>query len=85
MARRQVDRDSPEINIAEGRLLYAMRSIWDDLAEAREAKKSALLLGVTPPLVRGLNLHRGRSHRAATPADGTAVQPPITVDSKKAP
>jgi hypothetical protein len=52
----QIDRDSPAINAAEGRLYFIMRVLWDDLAEARKAGASSLQLSVTPTLLRGLNL-----------------------------
>jgi hypothetical protein len=82
-ARRQVDRDSPEINIAEGRLYFVMRSIWDELAEARQDKKTALLLSVTHALVRGLNLHRNRRAGGKTTSGAAEDQAPITVQSGK--
>jgi hypothetical protein len=62
---RQVDRDSPAINIAEGRLYFVMRTIWDDLAAARQKNKTSLLLTVTPTLLRGLNINRTPSRKAA--------------------
>ena len=52
----QVDRDGPAVNEAEGRLLYVMRPLWDDLAEAREDGLTSLQLTVTPSLLRGLDL-----------------------------
>jgi hypothetical protein len=55
-AARVIDRDSPETNAAEGRLLYAMRTLWDDAAEAREDGASSLLFTVSPAILRGLNL-----------------------------
>jgi hypothetical protein len=83
-ARRQIDRDSPEVNIAEGRLYFVMRSIWDDLAEARLARQTALLLSVTPALLRGLNLHRGGSRRRKGAAGGAEGQVPTTTIAGKA-
>jgi hypothetical protein len=55
-AARAIDRDSPEINAAEGRLLFAMRTLWDDAADAREDGTSSLLYTVSPAILRGLNL-----------------------------
>lgn len=55
-AAKQIDRDSPAINATEGRLLYVMRSLWDDLAEAREDGTTSLLLTVSPALLRGMDV-----------------------------
>ncbi len=52
----QADRDSPAVNTAEWHLLFAMRPMWDDLAEAREDGLTSLQLTVTPALLRGLDL-----------------------------
>ena len=52
----QADHDGPAVNEAEGRLLYVMRPLWDDLAEAREDGLTSLQLTVTPSLLRGLDL-----------------------------
>ncbi len=65
-AARQIDRDGPETNAAEGRLLYAMRTLWDDAADAREDGKSALQFTVNPAILRGLNLE-GRNRRSPPP------------------
>lgn len=56
-APQQVHRDSPAINESEGRLLYVMRPLWDDLAEAREDGRSSLQLTVSPALLRGLDVN----------------------------
>jgi hypothetical protein len=66
-AAREVDRDGPETNAAEGRLFYAMRTLWDDAAEAREDGRSTLQFTVNPAILRGLNLEP-RHRRAAKPA-----------------
>ncbi|MBL8600605.1 MAG: hypothetical protein JNK72_01645 [Myxococcales bacterium] len=63
----QLDRDSPEINLLEGRLQFAMRVLWDRLAEAREIGQTGLLLLVTPTLIRGLDLP-SRKRARPTPA-----------------
>ena len=63
----QVDRDSPAINAAEGRLYFIMRVLWDDLADARKAGKTGLQLTVTPTLLRGLNLSARKRAKPATP------------------
>lgn len=65
-AARAVDRDSPETNAAEGRLFYAMRTLWDDAAEAREDGTSTLVFTVNPAILRGLNL-ASRNRRAPEP------------------
>ncbi|MFO0552021.1 MAG: hypothetical protein U0271_26785 [Polyangiaceae bacterium] len=48
--------DSPQLNIAEGRLYFVMRPLWDDLAEAREDGETQLQLPITPALQRGLDI-----------------------------
>ena len=58
-AAKQVDRDSPAENEAEGRLLFAMKWIWDDFKAARKKGKSRLVLQVSPAIVRGLGLAKG--------------------------
>lgn len=63
----QAARDTPATNAAEGRLLRAMRPLWDDFAEAREDGRSALLLTVTPALLRGMGLNPRRSAPSAGP------------------
>jgi hypothetical protein len=62
-AAREVDRDGPETNTAEGRLFFAMRPLWDAAAEAREDGRSTLQFMVNPAILRGLNLER-RNRRA---------------------
>jgi hypothetical protein len=47
-----------------------MRPLWDDLAEAREDGVTALQLGVTPALLRGLDLN---ARKAKKPAPGEAA------------
>ncbi|HEY4120689.1 MAG TPA: hypothetical protein VGM56_22645 [Byssovorax sp.] len=66
-APKQVERDGPAANEAEGRLYFAMRVVWDLLADARAAGKSSLQLGVSPALLRGLNLNRTKP-KTPTPA-----------------
>lgn len=63
----QALRDAPAVNIAEGRLLYAMRAVWDDFAEAREDGTSALQLTVTPALLRGLDMYVRKAGDPAAP------------------
>jgi hypothetical protein len=67
-AARQADRDSPATNTAEGRLLFAMRTLWSDAAEAREDGASSLQFTVSPAILRGLNLEQ-RNKRKATPTE----------------
>lgn len=55
-APRQIDRDSSPVNVAEGRLFFVMRGLWDDLQAARDARKTDILLNVSPSLLRGLGL-----------------------------
>lgn len=57
--------DSPAVNIAEGRLFFAMRVIWADFARARRNNKSKLLLPVTPTLLRGLNVQSRKKAKKA--------------------
>jgi hypothetical protein len=66
-APQQFDRDSPAINVAEGRLYFAMRTLWDEFSEARSAGKSALQLPVTNTLSRGLDLHVRRPKGPGAP------------------
>jgi hypothetical protein len=61
---KQIDRDSPQVNTAEGRLFFAMRPLWDGLAEAREDGVTSLLLTVSPTLLRGLNIKPDRKPAA---------------------
>lgn len=62
-APQQIDRDSPAVNHAEGRLYYVMRPLWDDLAEAREDGTTSLQLTVSPALLRGLNIKTDRKKK----------------------
>ncbi len=55
-AGKQTSRDTPAMNEAEGRVLLAMRPLWDDLAEAREDGLSNLQVTVSPALLRGLDI-----------------------------
>ncbi|MDB4930685.1 MAG: hypothetical protein JWM10_3169 [Myxococcaceae bacterium] len=41
-----------------------MRPLWDDLAEAREDGATALLLTVSPTLLRGLDIRSDRKPAA---------------------
>jgi hypothetical protein len=54
-------RDTPAANTAEGRVLFAMKVLWDDAAAARAAGTSALQYAVTDALIRGLGLRRNKS------------------------
>lgn len=60
-----VDRDGPETNIAEGRLLFAMRTLWNDASDAREDLRSNLQFTVSPAIARGLNLRRTKKESVA--------------------
>lgn len=66
----QIDRDSPAENEAEGRLLFAMKWLWDDFKAARRKGKSALTLQVSPAILRGLGI--GRSGEADDADDEAA-------------
>jgi hypothetical protein len=69
-AAKQASRDTPAMNEAEGRVLLAMRPLWDDLAEAREDGVSSLQLTVSPALLRGLDIgSRKKSTRATEPSE----------------
>lgn len=57
-------RDTPAANTAEGRLLFAMKVLWDDAATARAAGTSTLQYPVTDALIRGLGLRRNKSPSA---------------------
>lgn len=48
--------DSAALNAIEGRTLFIMRTIWDELAAARRSSKSELMLYVTRNLLRGMDL-----------------------------
>lgn len=52
----QQNRDTPAINELEGRTLFAMRPIWDELAAAREEGTSSVQLYVSRSLLRGMDL-----------------------------
>ena len=73
-AAQQADRDPPAVNEAEGRLLYAMRPLWSDLADAREDGLTNTLLTTSRSLLRGLGL-RARKRKGEDDAieddDGT--------------
>lgn len=55
-AAQQSNRDTPGVNISEGRVLFVMRTLWDRLAEAREDNKTNVTLTVNPAILRGLDL-----------------------------
>jgi len=55
-APQQAGRDTPAINELEGRTLYAMRAIWDELAGSRREGLSSLQLTVTRDLLRGMDI-----------------------------
>jgi hypothetical protein len=59
-AAQQIDRDSPAVNLAEGRLQFAMRPLWDNLAEGRADGVTALMLALSPTLLRALNIKTAR-------------------------
>ena len=59
----QINRDSPVVNESEGRVLLAMRPIWDELAEAREDGTTSLQLTVSPAILRGLDLAKRKRKR----------------------
>ena len=52
----QIKRDTAAINEMEGRTLFAMRSIWDELATSRREAISDLQLHVSPSLLRGMDV-----------------------------
>lgn len=62
---RQPDRDTSPVNVAEGRLFFVMRGLWDDLQAARDARRTDLLLNVSPTLLRGLGLNRAETKSPA--------------------
>ena len=64
-AAQQGDRDSPAVNEAEGRLLFAMRPLWGDVRDAREDGHTALVLTTSPAILRGLLLRKGKRKGAA--------------------
>ncbi len=57
-------RDTPAANTAEGRVLFAMKVLWDDAAAAHAAGTSTLQYAVTDALIRGLGLRRSKSPNA---------------------
>ncbi len=66
--------DAPEVNLVEGRLLYALRGLLRQLREARAAKKTNLVLRVPVSLLRQLGMARGQMEADGT-ADDDASQP----------
>lgn len=66
--------DAPEVNLVEGRLLYALRGLLRQLREARAAKKTTLVLRVPVSLLRQLGMARGQMEADGTAADD-ASQP----------
>ena len=50
------NRDTPAINEIEGRTLFIMRSIWDELSASRKSGATGLQLHVTRGLLRGMDL-----------------------------
>lgn len=72
-APRKIERDSPAVNAAEGRLQLIMRDLWDAVGAMRKAGTTTLLLPVTPALLRGLNLERRQKRPAGTPKTGGAT------------
>ena len=78
-AAKQAGHDSPEANEAEGRLLTAMRPIWHDIAYAREDGSTRALLTVSPAILRGLSLRKGKNKdddpedEEEGPAEGTGT------------
>lgn len=56
----QGDKDTPEVNQAEGRVLFAMRPLWNDAADAREDGKTGMVFTTSPALLRGLALRKGK-------------------------
>ncbi|MFO0553299.1 MAG: hypothetical protein U0271_33255 [Polyangiaceae bacterium] len=67
-AQGQFERDSPQLNIAEGRLYFIMRPLWDDLADARQDGETVLQLPVTPALMRGLDMAARKRSKTPKPA-----------------
>jgi len=59
-AAQQGDRDSPAVNEAEGRLLFAMRPLWNDVGDARDDGHTALVLTTSPAILRGLLLRKNK-------------------------
>jgi hypothetical protein len=73
LAKRRADKvlpsDSPAVNIAEGRLFFAMRTVWNDFARARRQHHSKLVLPVTPTILRGLDLSKRKKRKGSKGAD----------------
>jgi hypothetical protein len=75
------NRDSPAINEIEGRTLFIMRTIWDELAEARRSGESQLMLYVTRSLLRGMDL---RVKAKGNAEDDTGVDEEDVSDDEEA-
>jgi hypothetical protein len=69
--------DAPRVNIAEGRLFFAMRDLWDDAAAARAASTSLITLTVSPTLLRGLGLNRTSKSTAEPSQDPRRPDAPV--------
>jgi hypothetical protein len=69
--------DAPGVNVAEGRLFFAMRDLWDDVAAARTAGTSSLTLTVSPTLLRGLGLRRTSKSTEDAPQDPRRPDAPV--------
>jgi hypothetical protein len=65
-AARESPNDSPALNVIEGRLLRAMRLLWDEADDAREQGSSKLVFTVTPALLRGLNVRPHKKNARPT-------------------
>jgi hypothetical protein len=61
--------DSPAVDIAEGRLFFAMRTVWNDFARARRHHRSKLLLPVSPTILRGLDLSQRKKRKGSNDTD----------------
>ena len=64
-AAKKGDKDGPALNEAEGRLLFAMRALWNDVKDAREDSESEIQLFTSPAILRGLRLRKTRSKAGA--------------------
>jgi hypothetical protein len=62
-APRALGNDSPVVNELEGRLLFSMRPVWDDLREAREDGLTNLVPQTSSSLGRGLGLRRPKKKK----------------------
>lgn len=69
--------DAPRVNVAEGRLFFAMRDLWDDAAAARAAGTSSLTLTVSTTLLRGLGLNRASKSTDDAPQDPRRPDAPV--------